>query len=72
MSQALEVRLRAAEEQRKAAEQEKLEKEESARKALAEQEAIMEKVVRESTKLQMEAEENTKVAIVSLPSNHFI
>ncbi|KAF7818298.1 DUF21 domain-containing protein [Senna tora] len=61
MSQTLEVRLAAAEEMRKAAEQEKLEKEESARKALVEQEAIMEKVVQESTKLQLEAEENSKL-----------
>lgn len=72
MSQTLEVRLAAAEELRKATEQEKLEKEESARKALAEQEAIMEKVVRESRRLQQEAEENSKVAIVSLLFNIFL
>ncbi|KAF8401633.1 hypothetical protein HHK36_012579 [Tetracentron sinense] len=61
MRQTLEARLAAAEEERKAAEHEKLEKEESARKALAEQELIMEKVVQESKKLQQEAEENTKL-----------
>ncbi|KAF3436327.1 hypothetical protein FNV43_RR23419 [Rhamnella rubrinervis] len=61
MHQTLEARFAAAEEVRKAAEQEKLEKEDSARKALAEQEAIMEKVVQESKLLQQEAEENTKL-----------
>ncbi|KAK4281138.1 hypothetical protein QN277_012664 [Acacia crassicarpa] len=61
MSQSLQVRLAAAEELRKAAEQEKFEKEESARKALAEQEAIMERVVQESRRLQQEAEENTRL-----------
>lgn len=65
MHQILEARLAAAEELRKAAEHEKLEKEESARKALAEQEAMMEKVVQESSRLQLEAEENSKVATVS-------
>lgn len=62
MRQTLEVRLAAAEELRKAAEQEKLEKEESAGNALAEQGIIMEKVVLESKLLQQEAEENSKVA----------
>lgn len=61
MSQSLRVRLAAAEELRKAAEEEKLEKEEIARKALAEQEAIMERVVQESKRLQQEAEDNSKV-----------
>jgi hypothetical protein len=62
MHQSLETRLATAEEMRKAAEQEMLEKEESARNALAEQEAIMEKVVQESKILKEEAEENSKVA----------
>ncbi|KAL3725556.1 hypothetical protein ACJRO7_030565 [Eucalyptus globulus] len=61
MHEALESRLAAAEEVMKAAENEKLEKEEVARSALAEQEAIMEKVVRESNVLQEEAEENSKL-----------
>lgn len=62
MRHTLEARVAAAEEVRKAAEQEKLEKEDSARNALAEQEAIMAKVVQESKLLQQEAEENSKVA----------
>lgn len=61
----LEARLAAAEEVRKAAELEKLEKEESAKNALAEQEAIMKKVVQESKLLQQEAEENAKVATLN-------
>ncbi|KAF1879214.1 hypothetical protein Lal_00047887 [Lupinus albus] len=61
MRQILEARLAAAEEMRKAAEHEKLEKEESARKALAEQEAMIEKVVQESVRLQKEAEENSQL-----------
>ncbi|KAF8394460.1 hypothetical protein HHK36_020668 [Tetracentron sinense] len=61
MRQTLEGRLAAAEEERKAAEQEKLGKEESGLKALAEQELIMEKVVKESKKLQQAAEENSKL-----------
>lgn len=71
MRQILEARLSAAEELRKAAEHEKLEKELSARKALAEQEAMMEKVVQESVRLQQEAEENSKVASVSLATKPF-
>lgn len=61
MRQSLESRLAAAEMLRKAAELEKLEKEESARAALLEQEAMMEKVVQESRRLQQEAEENSKL-----------
>ncbi|CAH2039040.1 unnamed protein product [Thlaspi arvense] len=57
----LEIRLAAALEMKKDAEQEKKEKEETALKALAEQEAIMEKVVQESKLLQQEAEENSKL-----------
>lgn len=62
----LEARLVAAEIERKAAEQEKLQKEVTARKALAEQEVIMDKVVKEEKLLQEEAEENSKVATFSL------
>ncbi|CAL0300575.1 unnamed protein product [Lupinus luteus] len=61
MRQILVERLAAAEEMRKAAEHEKLEKEEPARKALAEQEAMMEKVVQESVRLQKEAEQNSQL-----------
>lgn len=61
MRQSLESRLAAAEMLRKAAELEKLEKEESARAALLEQQAMMEKVVQESRRLQQEAEENSKL-----------
>ncbi|KAF8053290.1 hypothetical protein N665_1436s0006 [Sinapis alba] len=57
----LEMRLAAALEIKNAAEQEIQEKEGSARKALAEQEAIMDKVVQESKLLQKEAEENSKL-----------
>lgn len=68
MRQTLESRLTAAEELRKAAEQEKMEKEMTARSALAEQEIIMEKVVQESKILQKQAEENAKVAATCLIS----
>ncbi|KAA8550891.1 hypothetical protein F0562_002575 [Nyssa sinensis] len=61
MHQTLEERLAAAEEERKVAEQERLEKEKSARNALAEQELMMEKVVEESKILNHEAEENSKL-----------
>ncbi|CAF2141382.1 ELKS/Rab6-interacting/CAST family member 1 isoform X1 [Brassica rapa] len=57
----LEMRLAAALEIKNATEQEKQEKEGYARKALAEQEAIMEKVVQESKLLQKDAEENSKL-----------
>ncbi|XVE73176.1 hypothetical protein DITRI_Ditri11bG0096300 [Diplodiscus trichospermus] len=61
MRQTLKARQSAAEELMKTAEQEKLEKEKSARNALAEQEAIMAKVVEESKILRQEAEENSKL-----------
>ncbi|KAA3471833.1 golgin candidate 5-like isoform X1 [Gossypium australe] len=61
MRQTLEARQSATQELMKAAEQEKLEKEETARNALAEQEAIMVKVVEESKILRQEAEENSKL-----------
>lgn len=50
----------------KAAEQERLEKKEVARKALADQEIIMEKVVQEANVLKQEAEENAKVMALSI------
>ncbi|KAG2267558.1 hypothetical protein Bca52824_062113 [Brassica carinata] len=61
MRETLEIRLAAALEMKKAAEQEKKAKEETALKALAEQEAIMKKVVKESKLLQQEAEQNSKL-----------
>ncbi|KAK4492542.1 hypothetical protein RD792_003354 [Penstemon davidsonii] len=61
MRLALQVRLAAAENIIKSAEQEKLEKENSALKALAEQELIMEKVVEESNTLKQLAEDNAKL-----------
>lgn len=61
MRQTLEVRMAAAEKEMKAAEQERLGKEEVARKALADQEIIMERVVQEANVLKQEAEENAKL-----------
>lgn len=61
MHRTLGARLAAADAERAAAEQEKLEKDESARKALAEQTLIMDEVVQQSKKLQQEAEDNAKV-----------
>ncbi|XP_075093893.1 uncharacterized protein LOC107788139 isoform X2 [Nicotiana tabacum] len=61
MHQTLEVRKAAAEKVMKAAEQERLDKEGVARKALTDQEIIMEKVVQESNILKQEAEENAKL-----------
>lgn len=62
----LETRLAAALVIKNIAEQIKQEKEGSARKALAEQEVIMDKVVQESKLLQQEAEENSKVTLLLL------
>ncbi|CAA7398513.1 unnamed protein product [Spirodela intermedia] len=59
--QTLKARVDTAERERIEAEQEKYEKEETARRALGEQEAIMDRVVRESKKLHQEAEENSKL-----------
>lgn len=70
MRETLEERLDAAAEARRLAEQDKLEKEECARKALAEQEAEMEKVVQESKILQQEADENSKVTTVFSDHGH--
>lgn len=61
MRQTLEVRMAAAEKEMKAAEQERLDKEKVARKSLADQEIIMEKVVQEANILKQEAEENAKL-----------
>lgn len=61
MRQTLEVRMAAAAKEMKAAEQERVGKKEVARKALADQEIIMEKVVQEANVLKQEAEENAKL-----------
>ncbi|KAL6499504.1 hypothetical protein OROGR_027414 [Orobanche gracilis] len=61
MRRSLEVRLSAAENKLKFAEQEKLEKEKAAMKALADHELDMEKVVQESKILRHQAEENSKL-----------
>ncbi|CAI9761428.1 unnamed protein product [Fraxinus pennsylvanica] len=57
----LEMRLAAAEDVIKSVEQEKREKENSARKALSNQELVMETVVQESKKLKQQAEQNAKL-----------
>ncbi|KAK4558464.1 hypothetical protein RGQ29_007984 [Quercus rubra] len=72
MHQSLEARLSIAEEMRKAAEQERLDKEKSARKALAEQNAIMEKVLQESKILKEEAEENSKLREFLIDRGHIV
>lgn len=61
MHTTLKSRMAAVEAMLKTLEDEKLAKEEHAQKALAEQEALMEKVVQESRILQQEANENSKV-----------
>ncbi|KAL3644853.1 hypothetical protein CASFOL_010033 [Castilleja foliolosa] len=61
MRQTLEVQLAAAEKEIQSAELEKLEKENSARKLLAHQELIMEKVVQESKILKQQSEDNAKL-----------
>ncbi|KAL3517550.1 hypothetical protein ACH5RR_020139 [Cinchona calisaya] len=61
MRQSLEMRLAAAEKERKMAGQEKLEKDDIAWKALKNQEVVMEKVVHEANILKQEAEENAKL-----------
>ncbi|KAF5731514.1 hypothetical protein HS088_TW18G00192 [Tripterygium wilfordii] len=72
MHQSLEARLSVAEKLKKAAELEKLEKVESARNALAEQEAFMEMVVRDSKILQQEAEENSKLREFLIDRGHVV
>lgn len=63
MRQSLEGRLEEAERGIKAAEQERLDKEEFARKSLAYENSIMEKVVEESKILEQEAQKNSEVLI---------
>lgn len=61
MRPTLEQRLNAAEKEMKGAEQEKMEKETCARRALAEQKQLMDKLVQEAKILKQEAEENSKL-----------
>ncbi|KAK1426694.1 hypothetical protein QVD17_15373 [Tagetes erecta] len=61
MHRGLEIRMAAAIEEIAAAEDMKLERERAAREALLYEEAQMEKVVEESKKLKLEAEENSKL-----------
>ncbi|KAM6558611.1 hypothetical protein CsatA_027850 [Cannabis sativa] len=61
MRKTLEARLAAAEDLKRAAEQEKLEREESARIFLAEQEEIMENVVQEAKLIAQAADNNSKL-----------
>lgn len=70
--QTLELRLAVAENERKSAEQERLEKEKSALKALADQELIMEKLVQESNILKQEAEENAKLQEFLVDRGHVV
>ncbi|XP_043714954.1 uncharacterized protein LOC122663339 [Telopea speciosissima] len=72
MNETLEVRLAAAEEERKIAEQVKLENEKSARMVLAEQELAMERVVEESKRLQQQAEENSKLRDFLMDRGHVV
>lgn len=61
MRQELEIRLSAAEDVKKVAKKERLEKEAAAQHALAEQQALLEKVLHESKLLQEEEEQNNKL-----------
>lgn len=61
MRRGLELRMATALEEIAAAEDMKLEQERAAREALFYEETQMEKVVEESKKLKLEAEENSKV-----------
>lgn len=61
MRQSLEVRLKEAEREIIAAEQERIDKEEYAHKSLAYENSIMEKVVQESKILEQEAEKNSEL-----------
>ncbi|KAI3742727.1 hypothetical protein L1987_60421 [Smallanthus sonchifolius] len=72
MRRALEVRMAAALEEIAAADDEKLERERSAREALMYQENEMEKVVEESKKLKLEAEENSKLQEFLMDRGHAI
>lgn len=71
MRQELEIRLSAAEDLKKVAKKEKLEKEAAAQRALAEQQAFLEKVLHESKLLQEEEEQNNKVATLQKKLYHY-
>ncbi|KAL0419928.1 UNVERIFIED_CONTAM: hypothetical protein Sradi_1406300 [Sesamum radiatum] len=72
MCHTLKVRLDAAENTIKSAEQEKLEKEKAAHEALAELELIMEKVVQESRILRKQAEDNAKLREFLVDRGHVV
>ncbi|KAI3676507.1 hypothetical protein L1987_86117 [Smallanthus sonchifolius] len=72
MRRALEVRMAAALEEIASADDEKLERERSAREALMYQENEMEKVVEESKKLKLEAEENSKLQEFLMDRGHAV
>ncbi|CAL1362039.1 unnamed protein product [Linum trigynum] len=72
MHRALEERLAAAEEVLAAAEKQKQEKVGTARKALSEEQSIMEKVVEESKILQEAAEENSKLREFLMDRGHIV
>lgn len=61
MQATLEARIAAADVMLEAAQEVKLAKEEEARKALAEQDALMQKLVEQAVTLRQEEEENSKV-----------
>ncbi|XP_048138932.1 uncharacterized protein LOC115730459 isoform X2 [Rhodamnia argentea] len=72
MRQELEIRLSAAEDLKKVAEKEKLEKEATAGRALAEQQALLEKVLHESKLLHEEEEQNNKLRMFLMDHGHIV
>ncbi|KAL8214925.1 hypothetical protein R6Q57_004374 [Mikania cordata] len=72
MREALEIRLAAALDEIAAAKIQKIENERAARGALSHQESLMEKVVEESKKLKLEAEENSKLREFLMDRGHAI
>ncbi|KAL8234270.1 hypothetical protein R6Q59_020370 [Mikania micrantha] len=72
MREALEIRLAAALDEIAAAKKQKIENERAARGALSHQESLMEKVVEESKKLKLEAEENSKLREFLMDRGHAI
>lgn len=72
MRDTLEVQLAEAENEIKSADQGKVEKEKAAKKALADQEVIMEKVVQESKILKQQAEDNAKLREFLVDRGHVV
>ncbi|KAI3423213.1 CUE domain-containing protein [Psidium guajava] len=72
MRQELEIRLSAAEDLKKVAEKEKLEKEATARRVLAEQQALLEKVFHQSKLLQEKEEQNNKLRMFLMDHGHVV